>query len=126
MEDVVYTKEHEWLKVGSDSITVGVTDHAQQQLGDVVYVELPDLETEFFAGDEAAVIESVKAAGEITIPFDGVVVEINETLVEQPDLLNTAPHTEGWMFRVVPKDKFDVSKFMNLEEYLAYVQDGEQ
>ena len=126
MEDVAYTKEHEWLKVGSDSITVGVTDHAQQQLGDVVYVELPDLETEFFAGDEAAVIESVKAAGEITIPFDGVVVEINETLVEQPDLLNTAPHTEGWMFRVVPKDKFDVSKFMNLEEYLAYVQDGEQ
>ncbi|MDG1749877.1 MAG: glycine cleavage system protein GcvH [Porticoccaceae bacterium] len=126
MEDVVYSKEHEWLKVGSDSITVGVTDHAQQQLGDVVYVELPDLETEFFAGDEAAVIESVKAAGEITIPFDGVVVEINETLVEQPDLLNTAPHTEGWMFRVVPKDKFDVSKFMNLEEYLAYVQDGEQ
>ena len=126
MEDVVYSKEHEWLKVGSDSITVGVTDHAQQQLGDVVYIELPDLETEFFAGDEAAVIESVKAAGEITIPFDGVVVEINETLVEQPDLLNTAPHTEGWMFRVVPKDKFDVSKFMNLEEYLAYVQDGEQ
>ncbi|MBQ44909.1 MAG: glycine cleavage system protein H [Porticoccaceae bacterium] len=126
MEDVAYTKEHEWLKVGSDSITVGVTDHAQQQLGDVVYVELPDLETEFFAGDEAAVIESVKAAGEITIPFDGVVVEINETLVEQPDLLNTAPQTEGWMFRVVPKDKFDVSKFMNLEEYLAYVQDGEQ
>ena len=126
MEDVVYTKEHEWLKVGSDSITVGVTDHAQQQLGDVVYVELPDLETEFVAGDEAVIIESVKAAGEITIPFDGVVVEINETLVEQPDLLNTAPHTEGWMFRVVPKDKFDVSKFMNLEEYLAYVQDGEQ
>ena len=72
------------------------------------------------------IIESVKAAGEITIPFDGVVVEINETLVEQPDLLNTAPQTEGWMFRVVPKDKFDVSKFMNLEEYLAYVQDGEQ
>ena len=125
MEDVAYTKEHEWLKVGSDSITVGVTDHAQQQLGDVVYVELPDLETEFFAGDEAAVIESVKAAGEITIPFDGVVVEINETLVEQPDLLNTAPQTEGWMFRVVPKDTFDVSKFMNLEEYLAYVKDGE-
>ena len=126
MEDVVYTTQHEWLKVGSDSITVGVTDHAQQQLGDVVYVELPDLETEFFAGDEAAVIESVKAAGEITIPFDGVVVEINETLVEQPDLLNTAPQTEGWMFRVVPKDNFDISKFMNLEEYLAYIQDGEQ
>ena len=126
MEDVVYTAEHEWLKVGSDSITVGVTDHAQQQLGDVVYVELPDLETEFVAGDEAVVIESVKAAGEITIPFDCVVVEINETLVEQPDLLNTAPQSEGWMFRVVPKDKLDVSKFMNLEEYLAYVQDGEQ
>ena len=125
MEDVVYTKEHEWLKVGFDLITVGVTDHAQQQLGDVVYVELPDLETEFVAGDEAVVIESVKAAGEITIPFDGVVVEINETLVEQPDLLNTAPQSEGWMFRVVPKDSFDVSKFMNLEEYLAYVQDGE-
>jgi glycine cleavage system H protein len=126
MEDVVYTREHEWLKVGSDSITVGVTDHAQQQLGDVVYVELPDLEAEFVAGDEAVVIESVKAAGEITIPFDGVVVEINEALADQPDLLNTAPHSEGWMFRVVPSDNFDISEFMNLEEYLAYVQDGEQ
>jgi glycine cleavage system H protein len=126
MEDVVYTREHEWLKVGSDSITVGVTDHAQQQLGDVVYVELPDLEAEFFAGDEAVVIESVKAAGEITIPFDGVIVEINEALADQPDLLNTAPQSEGWMFRVVPSDNFDISEFMNLEEYLAYVQDGEQ
>lgn len=126
MEDVVYTREHEWLKVGSDSITVGVTDHAQQQLGDVVYVELPDLEAEFVAGDEAVVIESVKAAGEITIPFDGVVVEINEALADQPDLLNTAPQSEGWMFRVVPSDNFDISEFMNLEEYLAYVQDGEQ
>jgi glycine cleavage system H protein len=126
MEDVVYTREHEWLKVGSDSITVGVTDHAQQQLGDVVYVELPDLEAEFVAGDEAVVIESVKAAGEITIPFDGVVVEINEALADQPGLLNTAPQSEGWMFRVVPSDNFDISEFMNLEEYLAYVQDGEQ
>jgi glycine cleavage system H protein len=126
MEDVVYTREHEWLKVGSDSITVGVTDHAQQQLGDVVYVELPDLEAEFVAGDEAVVIESVKAAGEITIPFDGVIVEINEALADQPDLLNTAPQSEGWMFRVVPSDNFDISEFMNLEEYLAYVQDGEQ
>ena len=125
MDQVVYTKDHEWLKVEGNLVTIGVTQFAQEQLGDVVFIELPELGGELIAGDEAAVIESVKAAGEIAVPIDGVVVAVNEALVDQPDLLNSAPETEGWIFQLTPSEDVEISNFMDAEQYQQFIQDGE-
>jgi glycine cleavage system H protein len=125
MDHILYTRDHEWLRIGSDGVTIGVTDFAQQQLGDVVFVELPEVDTELAAGDEAAVIESVKAAGEITVPIDGKVVQTNEGLVDQPDLINTAPESEGWIFKMIPAEEVVSADFMTHEEYRDYAQDEE-
>ena len=125
MDQVVYTKDHEWLKIEVNLVTIGVTQFAQEQLGDVVFIELPEVGGELIAGDEAAVIESVKAAGEIAVPIDGVVVAVNEALVDQPDLLNSAPETEGWIFQLTPSEDVEISNFMDAEQYQQFIQDGE-
>jgi glycine cleavage system H protein len=125
MDQVVYTKDHEWLKIEGNLVTIGVTQFAQEQLGDVVFIELPAVGGELIAGDEAAVIESVKAAGEIAVPIDGVVVAVNEALVDQPDLLNSAPETEGWIFQLTPSEDVEISNFMDAEQYQQFIQDGE-
>ena len=125
MDQVVYTKDHEWLKIEGNLVTIGITQFAQEQLGDVVFIELPEVGGELIAGDEAAVIESVKAAGEIAVPIDGVVVAVNEALVDQPDLLNSAPETEGWLFQLPPSEDVEISNFMDAEQYQQFIQDGE-
>jgi glycine cleavage system H protein len=125
MDQVVYTKDHEWLKIEGNLVTIGVTQFAQEQLGDVVFIELPEVGGELIAGDEAAVIESVKAAGEIAVPLDGAVVAVNEALVDQPDLLNSAPETEGWIFQLTPSEDVQISNFMDAEQYQQFIQDGE-
>ena len=125
MDQVVYTKDHEWLKIEGNLVTIGITQFAQEQLGDVVFIELPEVGGELIAGDEAAVIESVKAAGEIAVPIDGVVVAVNEALVDQPDLLNSAPETEGWIFQLTPSKDVEISNFMDAEQYQQFIQDGE-
>ena len=125
MDQVVYTKDHEWLKIEGNLVTIGVTQFAQERLGDVVFIELPEVGGELIAGDEAAVIESVKAAGEIAVPIDGVVVAVNEALVDQPDLLNSAPETEGWIFQLTPSEDVEISNFMDAEQYQQFIQDGE-
>ena len=125
MDQVVYTKDHEWLKIEGNLVTIGITQFAQEQLGDVVFIELPEVGGELIAGDEAAVIESVKAAGEIAVPLDGVVVAVNEALVDQPDLLNSAPETEGWIFQLTPSEDVEISNFMDAEQYQQFIQDGE-
>jgi glycine cleavage system H protein len=125
MDQVVYTKDHEWLKIEGNLVTIGITQFAQEQLGDVVFIELPEVGGELIAGDEAAVIESVKAAGEIEVPIDGVVVAVNEALVDQPDLLNSAPETEGWIFQLTPSEDVEISNFMDAEQYQQFIQDGE-
>ena len=125
MDQVVYTKDHEWLKIEGNLVTIGVTQFAQEQLGDVVFIELPEVGGELIAGDEAAVIESVKAAGEIAVPIDGVVVAVNEALVDQPDLLNSAPETEGWIFQLTPSEDVEISNFMDAEQYQHFIPDGE-
>lgn len=125
MDQVVYTKDHEWLKIEGNLVTIGITQFAQEQLGDVVFIELPEVGGELIAGDEAAVIESVKAAGEIAVPIDGVVVAVNEDLVDQPDLLNSAPETEGWIFQLTPSEDVEISNFMDAEQYQQFIQDGE-
>ena len=97
---VYYTKEHEWIQVEGDSATVGITDYAQSQLGDVVFVEVPEAGRQLSKGGEAAVVESVKAASDVFAPVSGDVIEGNQALVDQPDLVNTDPEGAGWFFRI--------------------------
>ncbi|MCA0892055.1 glycine cleavage system protein GcvH [Microbulbifer agarilyticus] len=117
MSNVKYTKSHEWFRAEGDLVTVGITDFAQSQLGDVVFVELPEAERALEADGEAAVIESVKAAGDISLPFAATVVEVNSAVEETPELVNEDPEGEGWFFRVRLEDPSALDALMSAEEY---------
>ncbi|MBT5797149.1 MAG: glycine cleavage system protein GcvH [Porticoccaceae bacterium] len=121
MGETVYTKDHEWLVIVDGVATIGVTDFAQEQLGDVVFVELPDIGALLTEGDEVAVIESVKAAGEINAPINGTVLGVNEILADEPELLNSSPEEDGWMFKVTLDEDYDISELMNKAEYQDYI-----
>jgi len=106
--DLKYTKTHEWVRLNPDgSVMVGITDHAQEQLGDMVFVELPELERVVAAGEECAVVESVKAASDVYSPLAGEVVAVNEALTEKPELVNQDPYGEGWLFQLQPGEALD-------------------
>lgn len=112
-----YTKEHEWLRVEGDLVVVGITEHAAEALGDVVFVELPEPETQVAAGDEIVVIESVKAASDILAPVDGEIVEVNEKLADNPGLVNEDPLGEAWFFKLKVDDLGVLDQFMTEDEY---------
>lgn len=116
LENLLYTKEHEWIKVDGDKVYVGITDYAQKALGDIVFVELPETDAEFNAGDSFGVIESVKAAADLYIPVDGVVLESNENIVDNPELINEEPY-ESWMIYIELKDGSQLENLMNAEDY---------
>jgi glycine cleavage system H protein len=117
---VYYTKEHEWIRVDGDQATVGITDFAQGQLGDVVFVELPDAGRQVTKGGEAAVVESVKAASDVYSPVSGEVTEANQALVDDPSLANTDPEGEGWFFRVHLSDQAELGGLMDAEAYKSF------
>jgi glycine cleavage system H protein len=117
-----YTQEHEWIAVEGDSATVGITDYAQGQLGDVVFVEVPEAGREVRKGGEAAVVESVKAASDVYAPVSGTVSEGNAALAEQPDLVNSDPEAEGWFFRLTLSDTGELDGLMNADQYKAYCE----
>lgn len=116
-----FTKEHEWLVVDGDVATVGVTDYAQAQLGDVVFVELPDAGRVVVKGKEAAVVESVKAASDVYSPVSGTVIEANSALVDDPALVNSAPETAGWFFKLQLSDAAELDGLMDAATYKAWV-----
>ncbi len=118
-ENMYYTESHEWVKLDDGIATIGITDHAQGQLGDVVYVELPELGDGFVAGDPCAVVESVKAASDIYCPIGGEVVEVNEQLATAPETINDDAYGEGWLFRLKPEDASEVDGLMSPENYIA-------
>lgn len=116
--DLKYVASHEWLRLEADgTITVGITDHAQDLLGDVVFVELPEVGTEVAADQEIAVVESVKAASDVYAPIAGEIVEINEELVDSPELANEDPYGKAWFFKVKPANPADYDGLMSAEEY---------
>src|SRR5207244_1956780 len=121
-EDNKYAKSHEYVHVEGEVGTVGITDYAQKELGDVVFVELPQVGTQLEAGDELGSIESVKAVSELFAPVSGEVVEINETLADKPELVNTDPYGDGWMIRVRLTDPTELDELMNAEEYEEYCE----
>lgn len=118
-----YTEEHEWIDVDGDIATVGITDFAQGQLGDIVFVEVPDTGAELTAGGDAAVVESVKAASDVYAPVDGVVTEGNSQLEEDPALVNSDPEGEGWFFRMTLGDKSQLEGLMNAAAYKTFCDD---
>lgn len=120
-QDNRYTKEHEWVKVAGDRGTVGITDHAQKQLGDVVFVELPEVGAKVEAGKRFGTVESVKAVSELYAPVSGEVLEVHADLAQKPEILNTDPYGEGWMIVVKLADPKAVASLMDAAAYQAYV-----
>ncbi|HKQ53463.1 MAG TPA: glycine cleavage system protein GcvH [Pyrinomonadaceae bacterium] len=116
-EDLHYSKDHEWIRVEGNVGTIGITDHAQNSLGDVVYVELPKASESFSAHEPFGSVESVKAVSEIFTPVGGEVVEVNEALQDEPERVNTDPYGEGWMIRVRMSNPGEVDKLMSAAEY---------
>jgi glycine cleavage system H protein len=116
--ELKYASSHEWARLESDgTITVGISYHAQNALGDVVYIELPEVGAEYSAGDECAVVESVKAASDIYAPISGEIIEVNEALDESPETVNEYPYSDGWFFRIQPSDVAELDNLLDAEAY---------
>ena len=115
-----YTDEHEWIDVDGDIATVGITDYAQEQLGDIVFVELPDSGSEVSKGKDAAVVESVKAASDVYAPISGEVTEANPALEDDPALVNSSPEDEGWFFKLTIADKSELEGLMDAKAYKSF------
>ena len=121
-EDLHYSKDHEWVRVEGDVGTVGITDHAQDALGDVVFVELPRVGDSFGAHESFGNVESVKAVSELYSPVSGEVTEVNESLQDEPEKVNSDPYGAGWMLKLRLNDRGDVDKLMNAAEYEDYTK----
>ena len=117
-----YTEDHEWLRVDGDVVVVGITEHAAEQLGDVVFVELPEAETKVAKGDEIVVIESVKAASDIVAPVDGEIVEVNEALTDNPAMINEDAIGDGWFFKMKADDASQMDGYMDEAAYKAMIE----
>ncbi len=121
--ELKYTESHEWLRIEDDDlITVGITDHAQALLGDLVFVELPEVGTEFVAGDECCVVESVKAASDVYMPISGEIVEVNEALTDEPEIINNSPYDNGWLFKMRASAQ-ELDDLMDAETYQAEIDE---
>jgi glycine cleavage system H protein len=121
MSTLYYTEDHEWIAVEGEAATVGITDYAQKQLGDVVFVEVPEAGKTLAKGDEAAVIESVKAASEVYAPVSGTVTEGNEALADAPGTVNEDPSGDGWFFKMTLEDPAELDDLMDQEAYDSFV-----
>lgn len=116
-----FTEDHEWLRVEDEMVVVGITEHASEQLGDVVFVELPEIETQVTKGDEVVVIESVKAASDIAAPVDGEIVEVNDAIVDNPSLVNDDPLGAAWFFKLKVADLSVLDALMSEDEYMEFI-----
>lgn len=122
--DCRYTREHEWVRIENDTCVLGITDFAQKELGEVVFVELPEVGHVFDAHDEIGTIESVKAVAEVYTPIAGEIVEINDTLADDPAAVNDDPHGDGWLVKVKYSSSKDFDDLMTAEQYEAFTQEG--
>lgn len=126
-EELRYNKSHEWIRDDGDGLfTIGITDHAQQALGDLVYVELAETGNTVSADDACCVVESVKAASDVYSPLDGEIVEANEALEESPELVNSDPYGDGWLFRIKPANPGDFDDLLTADDYADILEDEEE
>lgn len=112
-----FTKTHEWVKISGKIATIGITDFAQDQLSDLTYVELPTVGDSFSAQEEVATVESVKAASDVYAPISGTIVDVNKTLINKPELINTDPYGEGWIYKMQPDDPSELETLLDYEQY---------
>jgi glycine cleavage system H protein len=125
-DNFLYSKDHEWLRLDDDgSVTVGISDHAQEALGELVFVEVPEVGDNLSTGDACAVVESVKAASDIYCPLAGEVAEVNLALADTPELVNNSPYEDGWIFRLQPEDATVLDEFMDADAYTRYLAELE-
>tara|TARA_B100000780_G_C20913201_1_gene363644 strand:+ start:249 stop:629 length:381 start_codon:yes stop_codon:yes gene_type:complete len=124
MSDVKFSKEHEWLKLEGDVATIGITQHATEMLGDIVFVELPEIGTSVVKDGNAGVVESTKAASDVYTPISGEVVENNQSIVDDPGKINSDPENESWFFKLKVKDKSEIESLMNKEEYEKFAKES--
>lgn len=124
--EIKYTKTHEWVRIDEEGLaTVGITDHAQALLGDLVYVELPEIETILSVGEESGVVESVKAASDLYAPVSGEIVAVNENLTGSPELINNDPYGDGWIFKVQLSSEGELSDLLDADEYKELLESEE-
>ena len=121
-DDFRYSESHEWVKADGDKVKIGITDYAQDQLGDIVFVEMPEVGATFEKGAEFGTVESVKAVSELYIPIAGEVVAVNAALEDAPELINNSPYTDGWMIQVKPDDPSEIESLMTRDAYLDSLQ----
>ncbi|MES2710774.1 MAG: glycine cleavage system protein GcvH [Pseudomonadota bacterium] len=122
MADTKFSKDHEWVRLEGDAATIGITDHAQNALGDVVFVDLPEAGRVVAAGEACAVVESVKAASDVYAPIAGKIVEVNSALAESPNLINSEPTGAGWFFRIEPANPAEIDALMDEAGYARFVE----
>ena len=122
MSEIKFTKDHEWIKLDGDIATVGITNHAQESLGDIVFVDLPEIGKKVSVGGETSVIESVKAASDIYSPIDGEIIDVNNILSDNAALINQDAENEGWIFKVKISDKNQLSDLMNRNHYKEFLE----
>ena len=122
--DIKYTKEHEWVSLDGETATIGITDYAQSQLGDIVFVELPDKGLNVEKDKTAGVVESTKAASDVYTPISGEVVDINQSIVDDPSKINSDPESSAWFFKLKIKDKSEIDTLMNREEYEKFAKES--
>lgn len=115
--DLKYARSHEWARLDGELVVTGITDHAQDALGDLVFVELPEVGRQVSTGDEVGVVESVKTASDIYAPIDGEIVEVNEALTDDPDLVNTDPYGAGWIYKIKPANVADLDNLLSASDY---------
>jgi glycine cleavage system H protein len=126
-KELLFTETHEWIRVESDgSVVIGITDHAQSLLGELVFVDLPDLGVEVHSSDDICVVESVKAASDVYSPLTGKILEINEELEESPSLVNTDPYGDGWLFKLKPKDNEELKDLLDADAYEEYLEEADE
>ncbi len=125
-EDLKYTRDHEWIRVEDEFTGVcGITDHAQEMLTDIVFVELPEVDTEIRQGQQIAVVESVKAVSDVFAPVSGTIIEVNSILEDSPELVNSDPYEKGWLFKIDIKSREELGDLMDAEAYAKHVESGE-
>ena len=123
-EDLKYTREHEWVSIEGAVATIGITDHAQEQLGDVVFVELPTVGDRVEKADAFGVVESTKAVSDVYAPLSGEVAEVNDDLPDNPELINEDPYGDGWMVKIALGDKADLDELMTADEYRKFIEES--
>lgn len=122
-EDLKYSREHEWARLENETIVVGITDYAQENLGEIVYVELPEEGSQVSRAEAFGVVESTKAVSDLYAPASGTVTEVNDTLVDNPELINEDPYEDGWMIRIALSDERDLDKLMDAAEYAKFIEE---